>query len=80
MFTEECTAVGKTNVPMCIVLSSDVKPVLSHDRKIKPHLEQSFHDQLNSWLHDEVIAPAISPYGAVLLSQWQKWMAPLDGL
>ena len=42
---------------MHIVLSDDVEPVPAHVRKIKPHLEQSLCDQLNSWLRDWIIAP-----------------------
>ena len=49
---DECTAVGKTDVNMHIVLSDVAKPVRAHIRKIKPSLEQSLHDQLDSWLRN----------------------------
>ena len=40
VFTDECTAVGKTNVlTMFIVLSDDVKSVHAHVHKTIPHLQ-----------------------------------------
>ena len=64
---------------MHIVLSNDAKPVHAHVRKVKPILEQSLHDQHNSWMLNGVNAPAIT-HGAVLLSQCPRKTAALDGL
>ena len=53
---------GKTDVlKMKIVLKDDVVPVRSEVQKIKLGHQESLKKQIDSWLHDGVIAPAVSP-------------------
>ena len=62
MFTDDDIAVGKTDVlKMKIVVRDDATPVRAAVRKIKSHHQESLKKQIDSWLHDGVIAPAVSP-------------------
>ena len=73
VFTDAETAVGKTDVlKMRIVLKDDVVPVRSAVRKIKLGHQESLKKQIDSWLHDGVIAPAVSPWGSPLVPVAKK--------
>ena len=73
VFTDDETAVGKTDVlKMKIVLRDDVVPVRSAVRKIKPGHQESLKKQIDSWLHDGVIALAVSPWGSPLVPVAKK--------
>ena len=63
VFTDNDVAVGKTDVlKMKIVLESGVTPVRSAVRKIKPSYQSSLRKQIDSWLQDNMIVPAITPW------------------
>ena len=67
-FTDIEIAVGKTDVlKMKIVLSNDAVPVHTPVHKIKLHLLDSLPTQIDSWLKDGVIVPAVSPWGSPLV-------------
>ena len=73
VFTDSDVAVGKTDVlKMKIVLESNVTPVRSAVRKIKPEFLSSLRKQIDSWLQDGVIAPAVSPWGSPLVPVAKK--------
>ena len=73
VFTDADTAVGKTDLlKMRIVLKDDVVPVRAAVRKIKPGHQESLRKQIDSWLHDGVIAPAVSPWGSPLVPVAKK--------
>ena len=66
-------AVGKTDLlKMKIVLQDDVTPVRAAVRKIKTHHQESLRKQIDSWLRDGVIAPAVSPWGSPLVPVVKK--------
>ena len=73
VFTDEEVAVGKTDVlKMKIVLRDAVTPIRAAVRKIKPHHEESLKKQIDSWLREGVIAPAVSPWGSPLVPVAKK--------
>ena len=73
VFTDSDVAVGKTDVlKMKIVLESNVTPVRAAVRKIKPQHQESLRKQIDSWLQDGVIAPAVSPWGSPLVPVAKK--------
>ena len=45
-------------VKMKIVSDSNAKPIRAPVRKIKPHLQNSLCQQIDSWLKDAVTMPA----------------------
>ena len=73
VFTDDEVAVGKTDLlKMKIVLKDDVTPVRAAVRKIKSHHQESLRKQIDSWLRDGVIAPAVSPWGSPLVPVAKK--------
>ena len=48
------------------------KPVRAPVRKIKPGHQESLRKQIDSWLRDGVIAPAVSPWGSPLVPVAKK--------
>ena len=73
VFTDSDVAVGKTDLlKMKIVLEPDVTPVRAAVRRIKPSLQSCLREQLDSWLKDGVIAPAVSPWGSPLVPVAKK--------
>ena len=69
VFTDGEVAIGKTEVlKMRIVLQDNITLV----RKIRPQYQESLHKQIDSWLQDGVIAPAVSPWGSPLVPVAKK--------
>ena len=68
IFTDSDIAVGKTDVlKMKTVLESDVIPVRAVVRRIKLSLQTSLRKQIDSWINDGMIAPAVSLWGSPLI-------------
>ena len=73
VFTDSDVAVGKTDLlKMRIVLEPDVTPVRAAVRRIKPSLQSCLREQLDLWLKDGVIVPAVSPWGSPLVPVAKK--------
>ena len=73
VFVTDQMKVGKTDlVEMNIVLANDPTPVRSAVRRIRPELQQSLKEQLDSWEADGVIVPATSPWASPLVPVAKK--------